>query len=152
MRLLNRRRAVTSVEMAMVSIPVFMMVYGILEYGRYLMVANLAQNAAREGARYASIQRSANQTSAQIATTTTQINTNAQNKMGFFGPGISVTASVYALDPTTFAEAGNWNTATFLNPLKVKITGTYQPVAWKIMGISSTLPIFAQCAIGSEAN
>lgn len=52
-RIFSERRGVAAVEMALVA-PLFMlMVLGIIEFGRYLMVGQLVTNAAREGARMA---------------------------------------------------------------------------------------------------
>jgi len=47
------RRGVAAVEMAVIA-PIFLvLVFGIIEFGRYLMVGQLVTNAAREGARMA---------------------------------------------------------------------------------------------------
>lgn len=49
----SKRRGVAAVEMALVA-PLFMLlVLGIIEFGRYLMVGQLVTNAAREGTRMA---------------------------------------------------------------------------------------------------
>lgn len=56
----NKRRGTALVEMAMV-LPVFLMVVlGIIEFGRAMMVANMVTNAAREGARLAVIDGNTN--------------------------------------------------------------------------------------------
>jgi Flp pilus assembly protein TadG len=50
---IDRRPAATLVETAMV-ISIFLMVlFGIFEYGRFVMTRGLMENAAREGARWA---------------------------------------------------------------------------------------------------
>src|SRR5438067_5589374 len=49
----NRRPGAHLVEFAVVSIFFFLILFGILEYGRLVMIINLMDNAAREGARYA---------------------------------------------------------------------------------------------------
>ena len=52
------RRGTAMVEMALV-LPIFLMlVLGIIEFGRAMMIANLVTNAAREGARVACVSRS----------------------------------------------------------------------------------------------
>ena len=56
----NARRGAAMVEMALV-LPVFLMlIMGIIEFGRAMMVSNLVTNAAREGARMAVLDGSSN--------------------------------------------------------------------------------------------
>ncbi|MCH7987641.1 MAG: pilus assembly protein [Planctomycetes bacterium] len=56
----DKRRGTALVEMAVV-LPVFLMVvWGIIEFGRGMMVANMVTNAAREGARLAVIDGNTN--------------------------------------------------------------------------------------------
>jgi Flp pilus assembly protein TadG len=50
----SRRRAAVAVEMA-VALPVMLVVLGIIEFGRAMMVSNLLTSAAREGAREAAL-------------------------------------------------------------------------------------------------
>ncbi len=47
------RRGASTVEAAIVLPLVFLFLFGILEYGRYVMMLQIATNAAREGAHYA---------------------------------------------------------------------------------------------------
>jgi Flp pilus assembly protein TadG len=49
----KRRLGAATLELAFVAIPVFMVVFGILEYGRLLMDWTVLNAAAREGCRYA---------------------------------------------------------------------------------------------------
>ena len=50
----NRRRSgATSVEFAFVAILLFMLLFGIFEYGRFLFVYHMTTNAARDAARFA---------------------------------------------------------------------------------------------------
>ncbi len=67
-----RRWAATVVEMAVVLMPLTMLVFGVFEYGRLLMVWNLVNNAAREGCRYAVV----NNTSTSINTDVTNLVTS----------------------------------------------------------------------------
>src|SRR5688572_33219798 len=48
-----RRRGATTVEMAFVSILLFMILFGIFEYCRFLFVLHVSNNAARDAVRYA---------------------------------------------------------------------------------------------------
>lgn len=49
----HRRYATAAVELAVVLIPIMVLLVGILEMGRYIQVAQIMTNAAREGARLA---------------------------------------------------------------------------------------------------
>jgi Flp pilus assembly protein TadG len=49
----GRRRGAATVETALVMIPLTMLLFGVFEYGRLLMVWNLVNNSSREGCRYA---------------------------------------------------------------------------------------------------
>ena len=59
---LHRGRAAadgaTTVEFAFVAVLLFLMLFGILEYGRFLFVYHLTTNAARDAARFAVVQTS----------------------------------------------------------------------------------------------
>ena len=56
----SRRRGAAAVEFAVVAPLLFLMVFGMIEYGRMVMVQQLLTNASREGARVAILQSSAN--------------------------------------------------------------------------------------------
>jgi Flp pilus assembly protein TadG len=60
----QRRWGAAAVETALVMLPVTMFIFGVFEYGRFLMVWNVLNNAAREGCRYALV----NNTAATITT------------------------------------------------------------------------------------
>jgi Flp pilus assembly protein TadG len=136
------------VESAAVLSIAFLLVFGVFEYGRFMMVKNVMENAAREGARYAVVQSTTTQ-----ATTLTQsqIITYTQNKMGAvwnqFNPPPTIV--VTAQDPNTGADTGTWDTASFTNPIAVRITATYKPLTYVISG---NIPLQAQSSMGSEAN
>ena len=54
----RRRAGATTVEFAFVAILLFLMLFGILEYGRFLFVYHLTTNAARDAARFAVVRTS----------------------------------------------------------------------------------------------
>src|SRR5688500_15994169 len=54
------RRGVAAVEFALVAIPFVLFVFGTLEFGRVIMMKHLLTNAAREGARLASLNTDVN--------------------------------------------------------------------------------------------
>ena len=123
----HRRWATAAVETALVMLPMTMVLFGVFEYGRLLMVWNLVNNAAREGCRYALV----NNTAATITTDVTNIVTA---RMG------TQTASFTTF---TITLAGSHNgTATAINNLvpgdliTVTITGQY-----KAMNVIPVVPL-----------
>jgi len=74
----KRRWGAAAVETALIMIPLMMFIFGIFEYGRFLMDWNLLNNAAREGCRYALVNN-----------TSTSVNTDVQNVVTKFMAGRS---------------------------------------------------------------
>lgn len=96
----HARRGAAMVEMALV-LPLFLMlILGIIEFGRAMMVANLVTNAAREGARMAVLDGSTN------TDVTSAVQTFLQSAIGH-----SVSAGDIAVTITVTAATGNPNPA-----------------------------------------
>lgn len=94
----HARRGAAMVEMALV-LPLFLMlVLGIIEFGRAMMIANLVTNAAREGARTAVLDGSTN------TEVTSGVKTFLQSAIGH-----SVSAGDIAVSITVTPAAGNPN-------------------------------------------
>ncbi len=80
-----RRRGAAAVEMALIT-PVFLMlVFGIIEFGRGMMVSNMVTNAAREGARMAVLDGSTN------ADVTSAVQTFMNSALGLAPANVAVT-------------------------------------------------------------
>lgn len=58
-----RRRGAAMVETALVVMPLFLLLFAVLEFGRFTMIRHLMANAAREGARMAVVNTDINNTS-----------------------------------------------------------------------------------------
>jgi Flp pilus assembly protein TadG len=123
----NRRRGVTLVETAIVLNLFLLMMFAIMEYGRFVMQGQLLINAAREGARYATVNTS--------TVTTAQVKSYVTSYLAGQLPA-SLTINVYQADPTTGANVGSWTNASAGTPIAVEITGTYRPM----LPITSILP------------
>lgn len=99
----DRRRGAVAVEMALV-LPLFCsLVFGIIEFGRGFMVAQLVTNAAREGARRAIVDGSTNsdvtsfiqtflQTSANVGSGDVQVTITTTPAAGNPNPGNNIAA------------------------------------------------------------
>jgi Flp pilus assembly protein TadG len=146
-----RRGGATVVEAAVVAGILFLMLFGIYEYGRLLMVQNLAEHAAREGAREAVVQFTANRSQSQLNEATDRVRAAviwalADQQGQIEGLQIDVTRT----DPDTGADAGAWYTARHGEPVAVRLTGTYRPAVRFFM--PPAVPIRVQATMSSEAN
>lgn len=86
-----RRRGAAAVETAVIMIPLTMLLFGVFEYGRFLMDLNLLDNAAREGCRFALV----NNTDPAVGAKTQGIVDNfmAGRKASFVGGNVTATVS-----------------------------------------------------------
>jgi Flp pilus assembly protein TadG len=136
------RRGVTIVESAVVLNLFLLLMFGIFEYGRYVMQGQLFINAAREGARYATV--NANTAS------TTQVQNYVKNYLvGQFPTDLVI--KVYQADPVSGANLGAWNNTSTGNSIAVEITGTYKPMLPIKKIFPKPVPLYAKCITYSEA-
>lgn len=140
-----RRRGATSVELALVLLPLFMFLLGTFEYSRYLLTRNLADNAAREGARFAVVHT--------YDKTMSQVKDQVTAMLGGLDGNIeSLNVSVYRANPATGVNSGDWTDARFGDGIAVEITGVYRPVLPKLLYMGTTIPFLAKSVMRSEAN
>jgi len=137
------RSGVTLVETAVVLNLFLLLMFGVMEYGRFVMQGQLLINAAREGARYASVNTS--------TVTTAQIQSYVTSYLAGQLPSALV-INVYQADPTTGANVGAWTNTSTGNPIAVEITGTYQPMLPITSILPGPVPVSAKCVTFSEAN
>lgn len=169
----ERRRGVAVVEMAIVSILLFMFLFAILEYCRLLFMLNLCNNAARDGARFAAVHTSGGTMSGEPTTITTadiqSIVTTGKLGSTYYGTGLAgmdanisgLTVNVFTVDPAGLAQSppivqplsgSTWQSASFGEKIAVQITGSYQPVTPGLMFMSSSVPFSVTVMVSSEAN
>ena len=137
------RRGVTLVETAFVLNIFLLLMFGLFEYGRYIMQGQLLINAAREGARYATVNAN--------TATTSQIQNYAKSYLVGQVPA-NLVIQVYEADPTTGANIGSWTDTRAGNSIAVEITGTYQPMLPITSILPGPVPVSAKCVTFSEAN
>jgi Flp pilus assembly protein TadG len=134
-----RRNGSTAVEFAMVCPVVLLLLFGIIDYCRLLMTKQVAENAAREGARYALARTDTEQT--QL--TATQIEDYVKFYIGQSGSSLdpaTLTVKVYkanqagqpldvngavVADP---ANAAAFDQTRFGEYICVSVTGEYNPL------------------------
>jgi hypothetical protein len=164
------RSATTTVEMALVISCALMLLFGVIEYARFLFFLHVAGDAAREGARFAVVHTgdgtAAGTTSDKMAPTDSAGNpTSGATVCGvtnYFmnGADSNLTSGSYAIsvfnaNPATGAAIGgtSWNSAGFGGAIAVQINGTYQFMAASLIQMSSaTLAVKVTSMMSSEGN
>jgi Flp pilus assembly protein TadG len=146
----RRRRGATLVETAVVLSTFLLFVFGVFEYGRFVMTRHLLENAAREGARIAVVSTD--------SLTTADIEALVRAKLT--GQVSTATIQVYKADPATGANLGSWNTAGYGECIAIEITHNYKPLfppfSFPLIGNVTFLDdptlVTARCLMRSEAN
>lgn len=145
-----RRPAATLVETSVVISIALLFMFGIFEYGRFVMTKQLMENAAREGARWAVVHT--------YDGTTAQVQDAADAKLGvgrqqLVGYVKTTNITVAAADDAGNTISGKaWNDAAFGENVSVTITGTYKPSLPNILFLRSTFTVTAKAVMASEAN
>jgi Flp pilus assembly protein TadG len=141
----KRRGGSVAVEAGII-LPIFLMILlGIFEYSRFVMVRNLVDNAAREGARYAVVHT--------YDLSTSQIQSYTQGKLaGQDGQLSGLKIQVFKADPATGSSLDVWTNAAFGDWIMVQITGTYSPAVPRLLMMSNSIAVKAQAMMRCEAN
>ena len=113
----GRRRGATVVEAAIVMNIFLLFIFAIMEFGNYVFVKQLMDNAARDGARMASM--------GPLTTTTAQIQAQVTTELCNSGPS-SLSIQVFQANPSTGANIGAWTNAGLGQTVAVQISGSYK--------------------------
>ncbi len=147
----NRRRGATMVEFAFVAPVLLLVMFGILEYARFFYTAQVMNNAAREGARYAAV----NTNIASTANVQTYVNNYlagvGASQLVSYSPSSNI--SVYQADPTTGLNTGlAWTGTGWGTAVGVSVSGSYKPVLPGFLYLPGSTTISASCVMTTEAN
>jgi hypothetical protein len=169
----RRRDGATTVEFAFVAILLFLMLFAIFEYGRFLFMFHVTTNAARDAARFAVVHTNGGTMPGEPATITvndvkevwrTGMFNNQSYGTGMCGMEnhiVGYTIDVYAVpDSDFFATPQNldpagkpaWNAAGFHQQIAVRISGTYKPVIPTLLRMNSDVTFTVIVLMSSEAN
>ena len=160
------RRGVTIVESTLVLGIFLMILFALFEYCRFLMVLHLTNNAARDGARYASVNLSkpANFDTADFTdaggTVYPSVTKYTTDRMG----GTQNNVQGFTVTATARTQAGvviggrTWNQVSFPERVAVSVTGVYRPVVplqifTGRMGLNiipDNIPVNATAVVSSE--
>jgi Flp pilus assembly protein TadG len=142
-RLHNKvRRGAALIETAIALTTFIVLTFGIFEHGRILMMRQLLENAAREGARQAMV-GTGTLTTANIQAIVTNYLVNA--------PLTNLNIQVYATDATG-ANIGVWNNATFGNGVAVQVDADGKPVLATLGLLPSSLHFRVKSIMRCEGN
>ncbi len=143
----RRRGGQTVVETALVINLLLLVILGVFEYGHIIMIKQLMDNAAREGARMAVVSTQTNP-----ATTTAQIQSAVSGYLAG-QPVQNLAINVFEANPTTNANIGPWTAAPFGVDIAVTVDADYQPMIPTSFGIlPNPLHFTARSVMRSEAN
>src|ERR1700685_994381 len=138
----HARRAAALVEAALVMNIFLLFIFAIMEFGHFIMVMQLMDNAARDGARMAS--------TGQLTVTTAQIQAQVTQELVSQGPA-NMQINVFQANPTNGANIGAWTNAGLGACVSVQITGTYQPMLSMASLLPVPIPISSLAMVYSEA-
>ena len=169
----SRRRGATLVESALVLGIFFVLLFGVFEYCRFLMVLHVTNNAARDASRYATVNVGCDPD--QVTAKKTEILDYAkarmgglqQNLVGFEVAVYPCTTAGFAMNPpqarpkslsATPADPFNpndtnnppWNQAVFTERIAVTIRGNYKPVTPFLLLLPASFKIEITSVMGSE--
>jgi Flp pilus assembly protein TadG len=144
----HRRKAASLVEAAFVLPIALLFIFGLVEYGRLVFLIQTAENAAREGARYAVARTADGTTQTDVQTCVTNAMAGRQSELAGF------TIDVQNVDPNTgtVITGSNWNDAPFGGAILVRVSGTYSPILPSFLRLPATVQVRATSMMSSEAN
>lgn len=149
MRIRNRRRRGAAIVEAAFVLPIaLLLLFGVFEYCRFIFFIQVAENAAREGARYAVARTGDGTTSTDITNLVLAKLAGRENEL------TSRAITVNYVDATTGTPitGSTWNDAPFSASIMVRITGNYSPMLSSFLKTSVTVPVQVTSIMGSEAN
>ena len=106
----QRRRGAALVEFAVIAPLLFMLVFGMIEFGRLMMVEQILTNASREGARRGILEAA---TSAEVQTLVEDYLKNT-----------SISGATVTVSPSSLSQVG------FGEPVTVTVSVPYNQVSW----------------------
>jgi hypothetical protein len=171
----ERRSGATTVEFAFIAIVLFMLLFGIYEYGRYLFIYHITNNAAHDAARFAAVHTGGPTMQDDPDTITEESIRQVFNNgvvtghpkiygRGMFGLQHNIKdiqvyvfavpeADLYA-SPPNLSPTGKpaWTTAKFHQKIAVRVEGTYEPVTTSLIGLGSSFPFTVTILMSCEGN
>lgn len=136
------RRGAALVEAAIVMNVFLLFIFGIMEFGHFVMVKQLMDNAARDGARMAA--------TGSTTVSTAQIQNYVLGELVNQAPS-GVAIQIFQANPTTGANIGAWTNAGLGDAIAVQITGNYQPMLSMASILPVAIPVTSEAIVYSES-
>jgi Flp pilus assembly protein TadG len=150
----SSRQGATVVETAFVLMIALILTLAIYDYGRYFMMSQLVNNAAREGARQA-VANTNTQNTAMIQNTVVQY-LASQNFTDTAGNAFSASdVVVLQVNPATGAATtpdSNWYDAAFGSSIMVQVNAKYTSLFPNLGFLPTTVNLQGTAVMSSEAN
>lgn len=134
------RRGSTIVEAAIIMVLFLTFLFSIIEYGRYIALRQVCENAARRGARWCVANTSYNFTNGLPAgdkTTPIAVVNQATGNIERQLTGYQV--DVFKINPVTGANIGAWDTASSSDTIAVRISGDFTFVVPNYLQMASAV-------------
>ena len=148
----TRRRGATLVETAMVISMALMFIFGIYEYGRFIMVLQVMENATREGSRMG-IAHTNDKVTADIVA-------RIMDKLGgvdYQLDNLQINVGGQILRPKNSSEVAgtaltDWTQSSTTDGIVIVVTADYRPILPTFLGMNPVIAMRAQCIMYSEGN
>lgn len=142
------RRAALIAEAALVLPMALMMLFGIFEYCRFAFLLQMCENGVRHGARYAVVHTGDGTTTADVQNRVLSVLAGREKELA----GYQIT--VESINPATGVAipSSSWTDAPFGGAIRVRITGTYNPLVPSFIHAATAITVSAACTMNSEAN
>ena len=147
------RPGATLIETAVVLLIAMMFTFAIYDYGRYFLLSQLVNNAAREGARLA-VATTNTQNTAAIQTTVIQYLANQAVKDSAGNPFTASDVIVMQINPATgqAASDSNWYDAPFGSAIMVQVNAKFTSLFPSFGFLPTTVNLRGTSVMMSEAN
>lgn len=148
----TRRRGVTLVETAMVISMMLLFMMGVFEYGRFISVLQVVENATREGARMGIAHTNDKVTSDIVARITTKL-----AGMDYQLTNLQISVNGQILRPSKPGDVAgtaltDWTQASSTDGIVILVTADYKPVVPTFLRLNSVIKIRSQSIMYSEGN
>lgn len=155
-RLPNRKGAV-AVEFAMASVLFFLFLFGIIEYGRFVFMYNLLENATREGCRFAVVNTNLEPTPPDTPTDVVKRETEKYlSTAKDTYQNLSIVITAYVGQPgfgETLGQARpTWTDARVNDLIQVRSQADFKPILPQFLLMGNTIQLNCVAAMYSEAN
>jgi Flp pilus assembly protein TadG len=148
------RPGTTLIESAIVLSTTLLVLFGIFEYGYYVMIRQMTANAVREGARQA-VANSSTMTTAQVQQLVYGYLRGQALYKSNNAPFLSTDISIFKATPGTSTPASpdsTWTNASFGDSIVVQVDARYKPMLPTLGFLPSTIPVKYTVVMLCEAN